>query len=144
MNDQNQSSKDFICLRCKWWISIPGFWLGRCSIHESEIHREKEYCRDFTMLKREVAYCNPKCELNERLLHNRPADSLGDYPETRELAKFPAGSLLKQEWDFIEAKRGAPLYMVLALGEVVRLDPKTRNRSTCDISNLTMMCLVSM
>jgi len=143
MNDQNQTDRNQTCGRCKWLITIPPYWIGECSIHEAP-HKQKEYCPDWQPLRREVAYCKPTCELNGRLKRERPANTLIEYPQSGNLSTFPPGSLLKQEIHYDEAVPGAPLYMVVAWNEVVKLDPKTRSRTACDIPGITSMCLVTM
>lgn len=136
MNDRNQK-----CLKCGWLINIPPFGYGECSIHEAA-HKQKEYCEGWTPLKREDAYCNPSCVFYGRLVRERPADMVADSPESRNLSTFPPGSTLKRETDVDEARAGAPLYFVVDWGHVVKLDPKTRSRSECDIPGFTSMCAV--
>ena len=127
------------CIPCGRLISIPPFGLGECSIHEAE-HKQKDYCIDWKPLMREMAYCAPLCKMNGRTLRERPEGTVGNAPESKRLSDWPPGSALKTELDTDDAVPGAPLYFVVGWGEVVKLDPKTRSRTTCDLPGITRMC----
>ncbi len=141
MIDRNRELRK--CTVCNQLISIPPFGLGECSIHETT-HKQKDYCPDWQPLHREMAYCAPSCKLNGRTLTERPPDTTAAAPESKPLRDWPPGRALRTELDTDEGIVGAPIYFVVSWSEVVRLDPRTRSRTQCDLPGGVKMCEVAL
>jgi len=137
--DQNQK-----CLQCGWLITIPPYGLGECSIHEGS-HKQRDYCIDYEPLRRENAYCNPKCPLNGRLIRERAPSKVAASPESRPIHSFPIGVAVKDEFDIDENVIGAPIYFIKEKPNKHRvvvsiLDPATRTRTTAEVIGSMRVC----
>lgn len=133
------------CLLCGWLITIPPFGLGECSIHEAA-HQQKEYCQDWTLLKRENAYCNPKCAMNGRLMRERQPNQVAPCIETRNISEYPIGAAVKNELDVDENVAGALIYFITEKSgqyvSVVKLNPVTRTRIADRVIGSMSVCAV--
>lgn len=135
--------QDKKCLVCGWLITFPPFGLGECSIHETP-HKQKEYCADWALLKREDAYCKPGCSLDGRLVRERPSEKITAFPEMKEIRTFPIGRAVKRELDVSENVPGAPLYFITEKSthkvSVTILNPLTRTRISDEVIASMRVC----